>query len=241
MTQMREVGSSGAPGASRSRGPVRLGSVQAPELARMSMGFPELDRVLGGGAVRGGAYLLGGDPGIGKSTLLLQALSNVAGAGERVLYVSGEESEEQIAARGERLAVSPEILLFGENDVDTILEIVEHARPVCLVVDSAQTLRTAGIEGVAGGVVQVRHATSLLVEQCKRLKSTLLLVCHITKGGEFAGPKTLEHLVDGVLSFEMGTFDRRLLTCSKNRFGSTAEVGLFEMSEDGLKGVMLSS
>lgn len=226
---------------SRLRGPVALGSIKTSTISRLSLGCEPFDRVLGGGAVLGGATLIGGEPGIGKSTLLMQALSAVANAGERALYVSGEESEEQIASHGERLEASPDVLLFAEMDVDTILEVVEHMRPACLVIDSVQTVRAVAIEGVAGSLVQVRHATSLFVEQAKRIKCALLLVCHVTKDGAFAGPKTLEHLVDTVVSLEMGTGDRRLLSCSKNRFGSTSEVGLLEMTESGLRGVVLVS
>ncbi len=239
LVEARSKNGYGAPNeSSHSRGPTRLGDMKTTALERFSTRLPELDRVLGGGAVRGASVLLGGDAGIGKSTLLLHTLSGIAANGERALYVSGEESEEQIAARAGRLGgISPELLVLSERDVDVVLEIVEHARPRCLVVDSAQTLRATGIDGVAGGMVQTKHITALLVEQTQRLKCTLFLVCHITKGGDFAGPKTLEHLVDTVLFFEGVDTKRRKLVSEKNRHGSTTETALFEMCETGLRGI----
>jgi len=224
----------------RGRGPIALGDIHAAELERFSLGLPGLDAVLGGGMVKGGAVLLSGDPGCGKSTLLMQALSHVADQpGSRALYVTGEENEEQIKDRSERLGgISPHILLFPERDVDTILEIVDNVRPTCLVVDSAQVLNALGVDGIAGGVTQIKHCTGLLVEQCKRLRTSLLLVCHVTKDGGLAGPKTLEHLVDAVLSLDRGGGESRTLTCpDKNRFGATDVHALFEMGEKGLRGI----
>lgn len=221
------------------RRPVALGDVQVLELGRLSTGLEHFDRVLStkGGAVRGGTALLGGDPGVGKSTLLLQTMSHLARtAGGPVLYVSGEESDEQIAERAERIGgVDDGLLILAEKDLDTVLGVIEEARPVALVVDSAQTLRSSTVNGRAGGITQVRHVGASIVEQSKRLRVALFLVCHVTKGAELAGPEELKHLVDTVLYFERVDKKRRRLFAEKNRFGSEEETALFEHGERGLR------
>ncbi len=233
----------GARGVSPALAPARpatpIGEVEADGAARASCGIGELDRVLGGGAVAGSAVLLGGDPGIGKSTLLMQALAGLAREGRPGLYVSGEESAAQVAARARRLDVdSRHLLVQAATELESIEETLTEVRPGVLVVDSVQTIRTASIESVAGSVGQIRAVASRLIEVAKREGITLFLIGHVTKDGNLAGPKVLEHLVDTVLSFEgdpSGAF--RLVRTAKNRFGPAHEVGVFEMVEEGLREV----
>jgi DNA repair protein RadA/Sms len=208
----------------------------AAEPSRLSTGISELDRTLGGGIVPGAMILLGGDPGIGKSTLILQLLAALAAQGLRLLYVSGEESVGQITMRAERLGIHSEhILLAAENSVQAIVALAEEVRPAFLAVDSIQTVYSEEVSSSPGSVSQVRESTSFLLNFAKRTGLPIILTGHVTKDGSLAGPKVLEHMVDTVLYFEgrSGQIFRMLRTV-KNRFGSTNEVGVFEMKENGL-------
>ncbi len=224
------------------RGPsaaVALGSLQGAASERLATGLGELDRVLGGGLVPGAVVLLGGEPGIGKSTLALQVAGHVRRAGRPVLYVSGEESAEQLRLRAGRLRDVPEeLLVLVETRAESLLEPWQKAEPALLVVDSIQTLRTDRVESAPGSVAQVRECAAELASAAKEAGTALLLVGHVTKEGTLAGPRVLEHLVDAVLLFEG---DRghpyRVLRAVKNRFGSTQELGVFTMTERGLEGV----
>src|SRR4051794_36461549 len=220
--------------------PARLDEVIEPERARLPVGIGELDRVLGGGLVAGSVVLLGGEPGIGKSTLLLQVAAGVALAGAGVLYATGEESTAQVRLRASRLGlahgpVGDAVRVVAETGVGRITELARDGRPGLLVVDSVQTVASEELDGPPGSVGQVREAALRLVELAKAEGIPVVLVGHVTKDGTLAGPKTLEHLVDVVLSVEG---DRsgglRLLRAAKNRYGSTEEVGVFEMGEQGL-------
>jgi DNA repair protein RadA/Sms len=219
----------------RSDAAVPLCEVAADETARLATGIGELDRVLGGGLVPGSLTLLGGDPGIGKSTLLLQALDRLADKA-RVLYVSGEESARQIALRAERLgAKSAQLLVLAETNLERILAQAESLRPSVLAIDSVQTVHAESMESVPGSVSQVREAAGRLLTFAKTRGIPTILVGHVTKEGSLAGPKTLEHIVDTVLAFEGESgHPYRILRAAKNRFGSTQEVGVFEMRGGGL-------
>lgn len=214
-------------------GPVRLSEVELAETARTPTGLEELDRVLGGGVVPGMVVLLGGEPGIGKSTLLLQWAARAGGA---VLYASGEESERQIKLRAQRLgAEAPELHLLAETDVRRILEAADRMKPALLLIDSIQTLFDPEFESGAGSVSQVRGCAQMLARWAKATGTPLVLVGHVTKDGGLAGPKVLEHLVDTVLSFEGDRHHHhRLLRSLKNRFGAAFELGVFAMTEKGL-------
>ena len=216
--------------------PVPLGQVEAPRVERLPTGIGELDRVLGGGLVPGSLVLIGGAPGIGKSTLTTGALANLAAAGRKVLYVSGEESAAQVKLRAERLG--PHALgvpIVADTDLDAVLATLEAERPEVCVVDSVQVLYDPALTGAPGSVSQVREVAGRLMRAAKERGIATLLVGHVTKEGSLAGPRVLEHLVDCVLSFE-GERERtyRTLRALKNRFGSTNEVGVFEMHEQGL-------
>lgn len=216
-----------------------LSEVDRDAVSRTSSGFPTIDRVLGGGFVAGGSVLLAGEPGIGKSTLLLQIADRMARAGRTVVYASAEESPRQLRLRAERLdAVSAGVLVVGETDLESILAASAQAAGAALLVDSVQALRSEALESPPGSIGQVRHAANRLVESCKASGCSLVLVGHVTKEGAIAGPKALEHLVDTVLSFEGDRdFDYRLLRANKNRFGPTGELALFEMRDQGLEPV----
>jgi len=214
--------------------PVPLREVSAERSKRLSTGIAELDRVLGGGVVPGSLVLLGGAPGIGKSTLAGMALANIAAAGEDVLYVSGEESAAQVRRRAERLGEAAlSVPMLAEPSLETVLVALEAERPAACVIDSVQTLAIP--DAAPGSVGAIREATSALLSSAKRLDVTLILIGHVTKEGSLAGPRALEHLVDCVLHFE-GERERtfRTLRALKNRFGATSEVGVFEMREGGL-------
>jgi len=216
--------------------PVALRDVEAPRVTRLSTRIAELDRVLGGGIVPGSLVLLGGSPGIGKSTITASALGNLASAGHGVLYVSGEESAAQVRLRAERLG--PEALsvpIVAETDLDSVTATIEAERPEVCVVDSVQVLHAPELSGAPGSVGQVREVASRLMRLAKRRGVAIVLVGHVTKEGALAGPRVLEHLVDCVLSFE-GERERtyRTLRALKNRFGSTNEAGVFEMRDEGL-------
>ena len=224
-------------------GPVRpqpLRAASAERAPRLPLGVPELDRVLGGGAVPGSVILLGGEPGIGKSTLLLQAAAGIARTGGRVLYASGEESAAQIADRAERLglmmtAAADAVEILAESEVGAIAEAAQRDRPALLIVDSIQTATLAELEGPAGSVGQVRGSAEWLAGVARATGAAVILVGHVTNEGSIAGPKTLEHLVDAVIMLDgdrHGTL--RTLRTVKNRFGSTEELGLLEMGEKGL-------
>ncbi|MFP6639845.1 MAG: DNA repair protein RadA [Myxococcota bacterium] len=219
--------------------PVALGEIEANSLPRLASHLPELDRVLGGGWVPGSVTLLGGEPGVGKSTLALQVAAELDRRGTATLYVSGEESPEQIRLRSERLGEIPAgVQVFGETGAEAVLHQWEADSPDFVLIDSIQTLQTARVESAAGSVSQVRESAALLAAVAKRRGTALVLIGHVTKDGALAGPRVLEHLVDVVLSLEGDrehTF--RLLRAHKNRFGSTQEVGVFQMEPHGLSGV----
>lgn len=203
---------------------------------RLRVGIGELDRVLGGGLVTGSLTLLGGDPGVGKSTLLLLAMHAFAARGIRVLYVSGEESARQVRLRADRLGLgSDELYLLAETRLDVALQAVDEVRPRVLVLDSVQTLHSDALDGVPGTVGQVREVAAQAMRVAKGRDLATFLVGHVTKEGHLAGPRTLEHLVDTVLYVEGdGATGLRVLRATKNRFGSTGEIGMFEMREEGL-------
>lgn len=219
--------------------PVKITEVKRDESERTTTGIGELDRVLGGGIVKGSLVLVGGDPGIGKSTLLLQMCRNLAEKGETVLYVSGEESLQQIRMRAERLgAFSDRLSLFCETNLSDIREAIEETKPQIVIIDSIQTMYCEEVSSAPGSIAQVREATGILMQLAKGLDTSIFVVGHVTKEGVVAGPRMLEHMVDTVLYFEG---DRsaayRILRSVKNRFGSTNEIGVFEMEEDGLREV----
>jgi len=217
--------------------PVSAAKVEVAEVAaRRASGIEELDRVLGGGLVAGSLVLLGGDPGIGKSTLLLQALDALARRGARVLYVSGEESVAQTGMRARRLGVAaPSLLLHAETSLERILGEAQRLAPEVVAIDSIQTVHTEAESGIPGSVSQVRECAGRLMTFAKGTGTAVILVGHVTKDGAIAGPKTLEHVVDVVLQFEGdGAHDHRLLRGLKNRFGSTSEMGVFAMRGEGL-------
>ncbi len=219
--------------------PIPLAEVEASGAARLETGIGELDRVLGGGLVPGSLVLLGGPPGIGKSTLTGMALANLAASGAETLYVSGEESTAQVRLRAERLgAAALRVPALAETSLERVLAALEAERPAACVIDSIQTLHSAEMSGAPGSVGQVREAATALAEVAKRSDIALFLVGHVTKEGSLAGPRVLEHLVDCVLQFE-GERERtyRTLRALKNRFGATSEVGVFEMRSGGLSEV----
>jgi DNA repair protein RadA/Sms len=216
--------------------PVALRDVEAPRYARLQTGIGELDRLLGGGLVPGSLVLIGGSPGIGKSTLVSMALGNLEQAGRRTLYVSGEESAAQIRLRAERLpGAALQVPVLAETDLDVVLATLEAERPEVCVIDSVQTLHAADLTSAAGSVGQVREVADRITRLAKARGIAVLLVGHVTKEGALAGPRVLEHLVDCVLQFE-GERERtyRTLRALKNRFGSTNDVGVFEMRSGGL-------
>ncbi len=216
----------------------KITDIRPDEKLRYHTGLKELDRVLGGGVVRGGLMLIGGDPGIGKSTLLLQICAHL-GESLRILYVSGEESLGQLKLRADRLNVSSDnLFILCENDLDTVLQCVQDEKPDILIVDSIQTMNWAQIASASGSVTQVRECTSAIMRVCKNLGIPSFIVGHVNKDGAIAGPKVMEHIVDCVLYFEGDRHSNyRLLRCVKNRYGSTNEIGVFEMGDKGLSEV----
>ena len=203
---------------------------------RFKTGFEELDRVLGGGVVRGSLVLVGGDPGIGKSTLLLQVCRNLSAAGKKVLYISGEESLQQIRLRAERMGTFTDLLLIlCETSLETIREAIARIQPEVVIIDSIQTMYNENVSSAPGSVSQVRESTGVLMQIAKGMNITIFIVGHVTKEGVVAGPRVLEHMVDTVLYFEGDRYaSYRILRGVKNRFGSTNEIGVFEMRGSGL-------
>lgn len=219
-------------------GVLRLSDVDLADQPRLATGSDEFDRVLGGGLVPGSVVLVGGDPGIGKSTLLLQTLCRM-GAQHKALYVTGEESPQQVALRARRLGlVGDGLRLLAETDVETICDLAVREAPPVLVVDSIQTLRVADASGAPGGVTQIRESAAWLTRYAKQSGCAIFLVGHVTKSGEVAGPRVLEHIVDTVLYLEGRNDDRyRMLRATKNRFGAVNELGVFAMTEQGMREV----
>lgn len=224
------------PAISSTGSPKSIVNIVSGEKKRFDTGIAELNRVLGGGLVMGSLTLISGDPGIGKSTLLLQTANNIATKYGRVLYVSGEESEEQIKIRGDRLgATASELYIVSETNMDVIDRYVEDLNPVFVIVDSIQTMYKDTVTSAPGSVSQVRECSNALMRLGKNRGIPLFIVAHVTKQGELAGPRVLEHMVDTVLSFEgERTEDFRVLRTIKNRFGTTSEIGVFEMGQKGL-------
>ena len=214
----------------------RVGDVSGSESQRIRTGIAEFDFVLGGGIVPGSLVLVGGEPGIGKSTMLLQVAAALERGGSKTLYVSGEESPLQVKLRADRLGgAAQDVSLMGETLLETILATAESRPPVVMVVDSIQTVFTGDLEGAPGNVGQVRECAARLMRFAKDRGVAVLLIGHVTKGGGIAGPKTLEHIVDTVLYFEgESSLDHRVLRATKNRFGSVDEIGVFRMTENGL-------
>jgi DNA repair protein RadA/Sms len=228
------------PGVTATTSPVRLRDVDSTDDQRIPVGIEEFGRVLGGGLVPGSLVLVGGDPGIGKSTLLLQVSTLYSINTGRVLYVSAEESAQQIKIRSERLRIAPDdLLVLGETDLTQVLNQVEQVRPELLVIDSIQTVYLPDLTSAAGSVAQVRECTSRLMQYAKRTGVPVLIVGHVTKEGTIAGPRVLEHIVDAVLYLEGDRYYQyRVLRAVKNRFGSTDEVGVFEMTDGGMREVI---
>lgn len=222
-----------------SSSPVRLSDVDTTQENRYTSGFGELDRVLGGGVVAGSMVLVGGDPGIGKSTILLQVCRNLAET-KNVLYVSGEESQRQIKMRADRIGnMSDTFYLLCETNLSLIEESIRQTMPDVVIIDSIQTMYCEPCESAPGSVSQVRESTSLLLQIAKGLGITVFIVGHVTKEGVVAGPRVLEHMVDTVLYFEGERSESyRIIRAVKNRFGATNEIGVFEMSQDGLREVL---
>jgi len=214
-------------------------SVEALTQNRLVTGIGEFDRTLGGGLVEGSLVLIGGDPGIGKSTLLLQSMGEMAKSGAKVLYVSGEESPAQIKLRADRLgALSDNLLVCSEICIEDVLRVVDQVQPDALVLDSIQTFFTADLQSAPGSIGQVREVAFKIFQDVKKRAMPALLIGHITKDGAIAGPKSLEHIVDTVIYFEGEKgHSYRILRAIKNRFGSTPEIGVFEMLPKGLVGV----
>ncbi|HUW01961.1 MAG TPA: DNA repair protein RadA [Acidimicrobiales bacterium] len=240
-TLIEEV-DSGRPGpvvAAHHEAPVPIGDVDLTAWAPRATLVAELDRVLSGGLVPGSATLVGGEPGIGKSTLLLQAAAGIAHTGESVLYISAEESVQQVRLRAERLdAITENLWLVNETDLDAMLQRIDELGPTMVIIDSIQTTHDTALGSAPGSVAQVRSCAHRLVQAAKQRSLTLVLVGHVTKDGGLAGPRVLEHLVDTVLAFEGDRHHAlRLLRASKHRFGATSELGLFEMTAVGLVGV----
>lgn len=218
--------------------PVKINEITSEAKSRTPVGLSEFDRVLGGGFVPGSLVLVGGDPGIGKSTLILQTLHHLAEKGLTVLYATGEESREQIKLRAERLGISSNVWVIAENSIDRIVTQVQKLKPQVLVVDSIQTVYLPSLESAPGSISQVRESAGKLLYLSKTTGCTTVLIGHVTKEGSLAGPRTLEHMVDCVLYFEGDSRQHyRILRTIKNRYGSTHEIGVFEMTQEGLKEV----
>ena len=219
--------------------PVGLATVKAQENSRLSTGIDEFDRVLGGGATKRSAILLGGEPGIGKSTLLLQTAASVAGGGAQVLYISGEESAAQIKERADRLELSCNgISILCTSRLEDSLDALDSLNPAFVIIDSIQTIYSAEAGIIPGTVNQLKYCANEFIAWAKERDTVLIMTAHVTKEGTIAGPKSLEHMVDTVISFERNADDIRFLHAQKNRFGSVDEIGIFSMSEKGLQPVI---
>ena len=229
------VSSNNPSGKQKSATPRKLKEVEGIDATRISTGIGELDRVLGGGLVKGSLVLVGGEPGIGKSTLILQICDKIIGEG-KVLYVSGEESAEQVKIRADRLNINNDDIMFlGETDIDIIQEAILNTNPKLVIIDSIQTMYSEDITSAAGTVSQVREITARIMRICKENNITTIIIGHVTKDGNIAGPRVLEHMVDTVLYLEGERyFSYRMLRSVKNRFGSTNELGMFEMKNEGM-------
>ena len=218
-------------------GPIKLGEVGTHDYTRISTGISELDRVLGGGIVPGSLTLISGEPGIGKSTIIAQTAGRIAEKYGSVLYVSGEESEEQVKLRADRVLgdIPGSLFIYPETNIENILAACDEIKPCFLIIDSIQTMYSATADSVAGSITQIRECSNLLIRYAKNHNVPVFIVAHVTKSGELAGPKTIEHMVDTVLSFT-GERDRdlRILRSFKNRFGNTDEIGAFRMGEGGM-------
>jgi DNA repair protein RadA/Sms len=227
------------PGLAPASGLMPLSQIEASDFERTPTGLDELDRVLGGGMVEGGVVLIGGDPGIGKSTLLLQALDALQRSGEKTLYITGEESGAQVALRAQRLGLEgSQVQVLAETELETMLSTLQTARPDIAVIDSIQTVYSNQLSSAPGSVAQVRECAAHLTRAAKSEGVSIVLVGHVTKEGALAGPRVLEHMVDTVLYFEGDTHSSfRLVRAIKNRFGAVNEIGVFAMTEKGLKGV----
>lgn len=227
--------SSGKSASKKTATTVKLDDVKKQDIVRTKTGFDELDRVLGGGLVKGSLTLLGGEPGIGKSTLILQICDKIKGEGQ-VLYVSGEESAQQIKIRADRLGIkNNDIVFLGETDIDVIEEAILKTNPKLVIIDSIQTMYSDEITSGPGSVSQVREITARIMKMCKQEEITTIIIGHVTKDGNIAGPRVLEHMVDTVLYLEGERyFAYRILRGVKNRFGSTNEIGMFEMNDIGM-------
>ncbi len=219
---------------------MRLSDVQMETTALIPSGFPELDRVLGGGIMPGGYVLVGGDPGIGKSTLMLQVASEIGKQGKQVLYVAGEESPYQIKLRAERLTkhaamATDKISVLPVTNIHQVMDVIRNELPDLVIIDSIQAMYCGDVNGTPGSISQIKECAAILMEGAKSLNIPIFLIGHVTKDGNVSGPKLLEHTVDAVLYFEGDKYQNlRILRTVKNRFGSTQEIGVFEMSEDGL-------
>jgi DNA repair protein RadA/Sms len=237
-TLVEELHGSDTPTTPTASKPVLLEAVRAEESARIPTGVSELDRVLGGGLVPASLVLVGGEPGVGKSTLLLTALGAIARSGKRALLVTGEESASQVSLRAARLGGAGSVEILAETDLDVVCATLESERPDVCVIDSVQTLHASAVGSAPGSVAQVREAAGRLLRVAKEAGVATVLVGHVTKDGAVAGPRVLEHLVDCVLQFEGDRYhEHRVLRATKNRFGSTNELGVFEMTATGLVGV----
>lgn len=227
--------SSGKSASKKTATTVKLDDVKKQDIVRTKTGFDELDRVLGGGLVKGSLTLLGGEPGIGKSTLILQICDKIKGEGQ-VLYVSGEESAQQIKIRADRLGIkNNDIVFLGETDIDAIEDAILKTNPKLVIIDSIQTMYSDEITSGPGSVSQVREVTARIMKMCKQEEITTIIIGHVTKDGNIAGPRVLEHMVDTVLYLEGERyFAYRILRGVKNRFGSTNEIGMFEMNDIGM-------
>ena len=217
-----------------------IGDVDLSSARARETGVSELDRVLGGGLVPGAAILLAGEPGVGKSTLLLSVAAQTASKGMSALYISGEESASQVRLRAERInAVDPQLFLASETDLGAVIAHIDAVKPALVIIDSVQTIGSSAADGAPGGVTQVREVAGALIRICKDRDITLLLVGHVTKDGSIAGPRLLEHIVDVVLQFEGERHSRlRLIRAIKNRFGASDEVGCFDLSDSGIESVI---
>ncbi len=229
-TALKKKGSS-----DREQAPVPLDSIEIQEGLRFDSGISEVNRVLGGGIIKGSAILIGGEPGIGKSTLMLQVSARTKTSG-RVLYISGEESAGQIRMRADRLAITGErIEIFSSTELSSILSTLDQVKPVVIIIDSIQTIYSDELGVVPGTVNQIKFCAQELISWAKARDAALFLIGHVTKGGVLAGPKVIEHIVDTVLYFDTGTEDIRVLRATKNRFGAIDEIGIFHMSAAGLE------